>query len=943
MNRHKGASVADRFVRSLFVVAWLVSMIGSAFGADPVLSSPELEYVQAMRSKGLAPLVVEYLRDRRKNLASDSPIRADIEFEWAAALAASSEAASDLTDRQRLLDQARAAFESFRQSFPEHPRSVDASVQEASIELGRGRVRVMQAQLPGNESSALDLAKQARDFFRRAHETYIVADQRITGELSTLTGFLDPQKDRPIYRRRETLFQEQVEARFQSGLALFLMADSYATIDDRVGDPRKRKEFKTALRQSMGIFDKLAEEHRREVAGLYGSLWSARCLIALDEHTKADAILDSLLAHENRELEAFQREVFHFRLLSLAAQGDDGQVVRLAEPWMKENTARRKESSYQGVQWATAKSLIRLGENAEAAGEKERLFREADDLLNLVSRARGPLASQASREQLLLSRRRNRLLKGNSFVSLSAEGMARLDEIPSDASEEEKTRLRRDAVAKLEEALSKVDARDRPEDISEAKCRLAYTYFESARFDKTISIVEPLVQAEPEVPRSAEAALLAISAYARLIEQARSVPAGNSSSDLVSRLQSLVSVMTKRWPQSNTSDQARLLLAKIAFMEERWKDVPVLSDQITTDPLLQAKGESLSGSARWREAMALEASSPDRQALLTEALSRLSRASSLWPKEPTGPISAEHFRHEVVRADAALYSGQPKEAAESVLLLAPALESSQVDSLDPALHSSGVAIVMRTWLAQGDVDRAQKFFQKMAPSLAGTGNEGVTRSLLSLVRSIRASETSSTGATGPSSSSRKGLEALLDQVNDRQEGLEPKDRLYLADAYLSIGNGPKATALIEPILSSLPPADQVVGRLLLAKAESAAGKHPQAIASITALLKENVGVKEVILARGEILESAKDFSAAIKHWQWYLDRLKRVQPRPVELYEVTDRICRLALALPRTNPEAKKLLGSALRLPAYLLETDTNMPADWRSKLTKRVQELQSQ
>ncbi len=127
----------------------------------------------------------------------------------------------------------------------------------------------------------------------------------------------------------------------------------------------------------------------------------------------------------------------------------------------------------------TARSLLQWADEQKDEKERERLYREADDLLNLVSRSRGLYSAQASREQLTLARRRNRMLKGNSFQALSAQGLAQLDEIPADASDADKSRLRGEAIAKLEEAIGKVDARDPAEDISETKIRLAYAYFEA--------------------------------------------------------------------------------------------------------------------------------------------------------------------------------------------------------------------------------------------------------------------------------------------------------------------------------------------------------------------------------------------------------------------------------------------------------------------------------
>ncbi|MBX9653174.1 hypothetical protein K2Y11_06090 [bacterium] len=67
--------------------------------------------------------------------------------------------------------------------------------------------------------------------------------------------------------------------------------------------------------------------------------------------------------------------------------------------------------------------------------------------------------------------------------------------------------------------------------------------------------------------------------------------------------------------------------------------------------------------------------------------------------------------------------------------------------------------------------------------------------------------------------------------------------------------------------------------------------------------------------------------------------MKRVQPRPAELYQVTDRLSGLYVEMSKTanGEEKKKLLAMANRLPSYLLETDRTIPAEWKKTLQARV------
>ncbi len=431
---------------------------------------------------------------------------------------------------------------------------------------------------------------------------------------------------------------------------------------------------------------------------------------------------------------------------------------------------------------------------------------------------------------------------------------------------------------------------------------------------------------------------MGISSYARLIDERRqSSEGGSNEDDPIAGWRKLAAVITRRWPKTTTADQARLLEGKLAFIDGRWDEVVAAVDAIATDPLMQAQGKGLSGGARWRQSKELEASDPRREKLQQDALERLRAASQLWPSpRKDAGVSLDRVRHEIVRGEAELTAGDANQAKESAALLSAALVDADHPLEDAPLRSSGVAVVVRSLLAQGKTEEAKKFFEKLAPTLGAGESKGVTGALLAMVRSIR----SSSGEVSNSSTQATALASLLDQLVGRSSDLSPRDKLYLADAYLSAGSPAKGLALIEPILGDLNGGEKVTARLLQAKARSQAGQHQAAVAEITQLLKENVGAKEVIVARGEILESAKDYVSAIKHWQWYLDRLKRAQPRPVELYEVTDRICRLALSPSLAGGDSKKMLAGALRLPVYLVETDTGMPASWKQTMTKRIDEI---
>ena len=306
-----------------------------------------------------------------------------------------------------------------------------------------------------------------------------------------MTGFIDQKKERSLYRQRERYFVDEVESQFQAGLAQFFIADSYATIDYRGRSPKEVKEYKEALNKALAIFRKISEDHRRELAGLYGQLWSARCLVSLGEYVKADVLLEALLQHDNADLASFQRQVFHFRLLSLAAQNKMRDIVQLAPDWLKQNTRHRSEGDYQGVQMVTAEAMIAVGKESNEEREMRALYRQASDLLGDLVRYPNSYTGQASREQRALAKEMNRDVKARTFNELSAQANGRLDELRPEMPAEQRTKLLDEVIGKLEQSLKAVDAKVDSDDIGTARMTLAYAYLQKGISSKRQKLLNP--------------------------------------------------------------------------------------------------------------------------------------------------------------------------------------------------------------------------------------------------------------------------------------------------------------------------------------------------------------------------------------------------------------------------------------------------------------------
>lgn len=935
---------AGKLAVFIFVLAF-GAVEGHGEGAES-----SLRYVDALRRQGMSDLAVDYLEEllQGKDVAEED--RPDLEFELAASLVMASKSAGEIPEREKKLNRAHEAFLAFGKKYPEHARRAEALVQQATIELERGRIRVLEAQLPANEAKANELAKQARELFAQSSKDYDTAHTAVKEQLEKMTGFIDEKKDRSLYRQRERYFVDEVESQFQAGLAEFFIADSYAAIDYRGKSPTGVKEYKQALNKALATFGKISEEHRRELAGLYGQLWSARCLVSLGEFEKANILLDGLLQHDNADLAAFQRQVFHFRLLSLAAQNKPREIVSLATDWMKENIRHRLEGAYQGVQMVTAEALIALGKDSKEEKETRALYRQANEILSDLVRYPNSYTGQATREQLALSRVMNRDVKATSFYELSAQANARLDELRADMSVEDRTKLLDEVIAKLEQSIKAADGKTEGDEVGTARMTLAFALLQKGEVAKAADLADNLARTKEEFSRAGEAGVLALTAYANLYDQARKKQEEGKSSNAAEdrkKIESLSQYMIEKWPKSPSSDQARLLLGKLNYAEKDYPQAAKLLDGVNPEGDQAVQAISLAGLAYWQQVLlrrTQEAASTESIAeLRTKATDRLMTASAKLKQQEKETLSRDRFRNDTVLAEVYLDSAEPAKSLETLTPIINVIkDKKEPPGLDPNLRVAAIVASIRAYLDLGQVDKTKEMIALIDAGDGGKGTANVTKVLVSLAKSLRDQMDRRTAEKKPMSEKEiSSYATFLDGIASRDSGQTPATQTFLADAFLAIHRPAQAVTLLEKASKSAD-ADantRTRARMLLARAQSLTGKHDAAKSLISELLKENLNSRDVIFEKGEIYEAAKDWPGAIKHWQWFLDRLKRVQPRPSELYQVTDRLSGLYVEMSKTanGEDKKKLLSMANRLPSYLLETDRNIPAEWKKTLQARV------
>ena len=937
-------------------------------------------YVTALRDIGYADLAIDYLEKQLERPLLSRDERGALEFQIAASMITASESLKDLSRREQRLEDARRAFEKWVADYPELDavKKAEALVNVATIDLQQGRLRVVQAQLPANAGRADVLAAEAREFFTKSAKAYESAYQAFQSEYEEFPVYIPEERleDRQLRQRKSALFAEYIEAQFQSALARFYLADSYASIeppkepnsDDQaatkaheVAAKERQTKYLETINRAQGEFRRIYDLHRRELIGQYAHLWMARCMAAQGDHRRAMGIFEHLMEHENPELRRFQRDVFYFSMLSLAARGESDQIRNRAETWLRTNRRFRRESSYLGVQMELAKAYAKLAEKAATDQDRDRLRRDADEILDAIAGFPNEYQGLARRLQLDLAARTGSKGPGaRGFNQLFSLANAKLDQLSPETPEEQRRELLRETKRLFRAAISAAGASTTRESINEALLALAYTHLQADEVYEAAILSEHLARAYPKSRAAPQAALFGVTAYAFGYEHAialqrNNVPA-HADSD-AEHLNDLAAYLCAKWPESKEADDVRLTVGRLEFSRHNFTRASDSFDAVDPASAAYAEARHLAGLVYWdsfREAA--QAEEKDQQVLAdlrTDAIERLTTASELFRKAAGSGIDRVAFLNDAILGEALYEAGDDVRA---LAVLAPLVEAIDAGTLPkavgPQLRSNALITALQANIRRSDLGATDKLVELIGRQ-RGAGSAGnVTLVFVSLANRIKEQIDRLDPKTDAEARAKTvaAFEAFLDRVAAREEGQTISTRIYIAKSFVELGEYGKAVDLLEDAIGDPQATSKankplvIRARILLARCRRMERDFARARKLIDQVYRENRNVPEVILERGAILDAkgsmTGDYKDAILHWKDVIGRMQRTRPRPETFYVAMDNLLRDFRDVP--SAERKKRLKEGYVYARFLVHTDVNLPPEWKSVFVKHLAAIES-
>jgi outer membrane protein assembly factor BamD (BamD/ComL family) len=917
--------------------------------ALPSRGSDDSAYIAALRDHGYSDLAVEFLERRLADGKLTADEKADVEFEVASLHADASRNIADLIQREQALAAAADRFAEFAKKHPNHRRQGEALAETAAVALQKGRLRILQAQLPSYQAMSAKFADEGRASLSTAAGLFDKAAKQMSDQRDKLPLPLeDEKKNAPIRRARARLFNKIAEARFQHAYAIFLAAESHRSLPLPSGEPdaaaNAEEAYQKGIKSAEAVFTAVADDYRQWLIGPVARVWQARCMAARGDHRRARGLYDEVFAAKDKRLDQVRRQAFFFQLLSLAQQNDLATVIARGEAWLRDNPRFRNTAEGFGVQLELARACAKSAESSDAESRKLDFLKRANGYYETVGKSANEFQGLARREQLKIEPLLAKDVPLREFQQFFSRAQARLDAVPTDASAEDKKQTLDKVKELLQQALDVAKEKD---PVHQAKLLLAFTQFQTDDYAGAAKTAEAELRANPKSASAAQLFTIALAAQGMVFEKANQ--GGNGSSE-AKALEELAKFGIEKF-EGVQADEARLTLGRLEAHPTRKKYAEAAELFKAVAPASPRYPEARSELGRLYVEWSRSAAKPDAdtKSKRTEALGFMQEASSALQKTRRGQLDRLMFATEGLLAELLLEKGDAQEAWSRIEPLVGAVERKSLPpSVDPPLRLTASLTALQAAIQLGKFDATDRLIEVVSKQQGQEQAGDVTQVFLLLASRMR-DQLEKQIASGDVAAGQKMEEsyiAFLDRLAERKTGQTLQSLAFLGTAYVEIRRFDKAEALIAKAVeeAKTAPASEkgAVLRVKVADAlcKSGLGKHEDAVNLIDALAETEGNFQEIVFAKGKILVAAGRVKEAERHWEKLV--VGMIRQRPPLFYEAFHQLIE-TLLLQSGDDRKAALLKAGKLLHAVLDRPHATMTPALRERLERQLKRVESE
>jgi tetratricopeptide (TPR) repeat protein/TolA-binding protein len=537
---------------------------------------PYLDFVRALRARGMPDLALEYLQKLQEKpppgLAATLPLEmAKTRLELAALKA-------DPASRAAEQNEARAELERFIKEHPQYPLAADASVEIARIAALQGLAQLSSARRQEDRAVQQAGLIRARLQFEAAGKQLEAAMTRIDAVLAgTQTA-----------AEKEALAQARLQAELEQGINLLHLAQTY-TEDNETA---KRAEF---LKLAIDSLTMLSKRQDKNPICWQALVWLGRCQQENDDPRSARRIYTQVIGERGEYAATARRLARYFRLQTLAGDPDTkpdarrpgAEVRAAAEEWLTlyPNYLNTPEGS--GVRFELAQAYLKLAAAAPKGSPQARsLYDQAKKLFQALEQSDNDYWLQAHNYKLgiirIVSEERTRgdirklkdfeecYLRAEYEVALFNEEIKKLK---GEALDKKRDLHYQRVIQALERGLQLADQTAPADELHDARYLLTYAYLTMGDYAHAAETGEYLARQAPQSPRAPAAGAYALRSLS--LQIARKEEAGTAAEELAQdrdHLRQFAQYVEQTWPGDPTADYARHTLALLLARDKKYPE-----------------------------------------------------------------------------------------------------------------------------------------------------------------------------------------------------------------------------------------------------------------------------------------------------------------------------------------------------------------------------------
>lgn len=625
-------------------VAFLLLGLG-IFTVARADDTPHLEFVKQLRAKQYGDLALRYLDVLEKEGSPE--VVAFIPIERASIYLDQAQQSTNIAERSRLYEKARAGFETFiKNSKAKSPAlAAIAQLESSRILAMQGRSRLARTRNLGDAAREAEMRSILRTF-----EDANLQLERAGKEIDDqLLGKNPPKK------MAEELGQRRLQADLEIAQNQFDQAMTYDGIPDK-GAVERGKKIDTAQR----AFHDLYGRDRNGTLGRLARAWEIKCFFETDQVKDAKKIYDEVKGdtHPKGDLGRRFAQFFCLQMLSTERSGpavkeafklkaDEDvhkEIQSVAREWLRQYPSHINSSEGTTVRFELARSLRLQGEAFPKIGkDKDQLDARAVPFLNqaldiykelaevdseyaaevehYVFRLRMDLADGntvfnpgdarkltsftmaiglSEKEGIRIGKEELEMIKLENKKGKTAADDAKLAELKKTFPERRKQHMAnvQEILLRALELLQEGKTKAKKKDILEAHANLAWILMSNGDLHRAVVVGEHAahipVSDPTEIKHAAQAAAWAVQAYVQLI--AKGTREGYAKEIVESdreRFRRLVDYMDGTWRDDTSTDSARHQLGSQLLAEKKFKDaedwLSRVSDRYDAGGLIDAR------------------------------------------------------------------------------------------------------------------------------------------------------------------------------------------------------------------------------------------------------------------------------------------------------------------------------------------------------------------